>query len=128
MNQRIGFIGKASITRSEARKLTLMGRYIARTGRTLVYVPAQGSAEAIVSGVQGEGGVTEAIRSGVIGASDHTFVYADARLFTRLQEAMPDIVDSRAVTLIFSELELDIWLRSIRAVFESQGITPPVDK
>jgi hypothetical protein len=123
---KIGFIGKAQISKSEQAKLRLMGRCIARAGRSLTVVLAQGAAEAVVSGVQDEEGRVTALQTGVISASDHTFVYADERLFARLKTVNPQITDAKNVTLIFSELELDLWLKSIHKVFEQAGLQPPV--
>lgn len=123
---KIGFIGKAQITPSETAKLSLMGKCIARSGRTLQIVPAQGSAEAVESGVRAEGGVANHLERGVIESSDHTFVYADDRLFRRLQGANPNVTNDKKVTLIFTELELDLWLRQVAKVFEKAGLQPPV--
>lgn len=118
INKVIGFIGKAHITPSEKAKLVVLGDYIARMGRTLCISPAQGAASAVESGVIGAEGKVLRETTGILSKSDHTLVYADERLLNRLLEVNPRIKDDTKVSLISSELELDLWLKSVEGLLK----------
>lgn len=121
----IGIIGKTILTEKEEALLVLLGRIIARAGKTLIIVPAAGTARAVQVGVIYEDGTVQEIEKGVLGLSAHAFVYADERLLSRLQKIDPNISSRRNVTLLFSELEIELWIDAAKTVFKEMGLQFP---
>lgn len=122
----IGIIGKLVLNAHEKEALVYIGRCIALLGHTLVIVPAKGTADAIREGIQVEGGETRELETGVIDTADHTLVYPDKRLLSRLLTAYPDIKDNanEHVTVIAADL-LDEWVDAMKLILIEKEITPP---
>ncbi len=121
----IGVIGKTRITEEEYDLLVTLGKVIARAGKSLIIVPAEGTAKAVQVGVSLEGGVTIEIAKDVLGQSAHAFVYADERLVERLRQLDPNITQRRNVTLLFSPLEIELWLDAAKTIFKEKGLEFP---
>ncbi len=118
----IGVIGKARLTPRERQLLIQLGRVIALAGKTLVIVPAPGTAEAVEMGVKLEDGPVARLGTGVVSTSAHVFIYADARLMARLRDANPSIDNDPQVTLLSSPIEIEMWLDAAAAVLRKRGI------
>ena len=125
MNTTIGFIGKAKITETEQRLLTLMGQVIAAAGKELIIVPAPGATESVENGVKMEGGKVRRLETGVLNATAHTFIFADERLMTRLRATNPNIDTDPSVFLLSSPIEIEMWLDAAKIVLADRKITFP---
>lgn len=121
----VGFIGKLGITGREERLLKLVGKCIARAGKTLVIVPAKGSTAVVKVGVIDENGVVQEIEKNVRGLSAHTIVYADERLLNRLNDLDNKFFKDPHVTLLSSPLEIELWLKAARRVLSEKGLAFP---
>lgn len=98
--KRIGIIGKADLTEEERTALFRLGTQIAQLDCTVVLIPTKGTANTVREGVEAADGETEIVDRGVITRADHTLVYPDSVLLTRLLEAYPDLEDNDKVTII----------------------------
>ena len=96
----VGIIGKRVITQQERTSLHLAGKFIARLGHTVQTIPQKGVSEAVVRGVESEGGNTRQLDANVIEKSDVTFVYPDTRLLTRLLAVYPNLRSNERVIVI----------------------------
>lgn len=123
-NRTIGIIGKPKLSRTEHDALAYIGRCIARRGQRLATVPAPGTAAAVREGVESEGGEVVALAENVVDASDHTFIYPDTTLLTRLLTAYPDLHDRSDITVIHTK-DLSTWVLAAKEVLIEVGLTPP---
>lgn len=119
-NRTIGVVGRANLTEDERTALVEVGAIIAKLNRTVATVPALGTAQAVREGVELEGGTLLDLESDVIGQADHTFVFADKALLTRLQARYPSLATLPNVTIVDTATE---WLEAMRVVAEEHGIT-----
>lgn len=120
----IGVIGKSVLTDAEKQKLYRFGQCIAILGHTTAVIPTKGTADQVSEGVKAQGGEIRVLESGVIDASDHTFVYPDSRLLSRLQHQYPNLTENKNVTVI-REDQLDRWLVGTIRLINELGLTPP---
>lgn len=123
-NRVIGIIGKPKLSKLERDALTYIGKCIARRGQKLATVPAPGAAGAVREGVESEGGEVVSLAENVIDASDHTFIYPDETLLTRLLTVYPDLHEREDITVIAPH-ELPLWTRAAKEVLIEVGLTPP---
>lgn len=123
-NPRIGIIGRPVLNADEKRALRYLGRCVALLGHSLVFIPTKGTADQLREGVEAEGGVTHVLESDVIGNADHTLIYPDKRLLTRLLATYPNLNENENVTII-EETNLNIWIAAVTQLLTERGITPP---
>lgn len=122
--RRIGIIGKTVLNDAEKQKLYRFGQCIAILGHTTQLIPAKGTADQVSEGVKAQGGEINVLEVGVIDASDHTFVYPDPRLLSRLRHSYPNLDTDKNVTVI-REDQLDRWLVGTITIINELGLTPP---
>lgn len=120
----IGILGKPDLTDEEAGELRQLGQLIATLGCTLAYIPTDGTTSAVREGVEAADGEMQRLDRGVIQHADHTLVYPDGRLLTRLLAAYPDLEDNAKVTII-EEGCVAKWNVALTRLCEEKGLTPP---
>ena len=125
MKDHIGVIGKTELSDKETTLLTMLGRVIARAGKTLVTVPAKGTVAAVEMGNELEHGQLLHLEQGTINASAHTFIYADERLMSRLRKVNPDLDQRDDIFLLSQPIEIELWLEAARTVLTDKGIAFP---
>jgi len=120
----IGILGKSKLSTEEAEELHYLGQLIGTLGVTLAYIPTDGTSDAVRKGVEAADGETQRLDRGVIQHSDHTLVYPDGRLLTRLLTAYPDLEDNDKVTII-EEGCVSRWITALTRLIEEKGLTAP---
>lgn len=123
-NRTIGIVGKSVLTDEEKATLTFVGRAIARLGHKLAFVPAKGTADRVREGFESEGGETVVLERDVIGQADHTLVYPDKRLLTRLRTTYPDLT-TRADVLVIREDQLEEWKDAVVTTMNERNVPIP---
>ncbi len=123
-NRTIGIIGKSTLTDEEKATLTFVGRAIARLGHKLALVPAKGTADRVREGFESEGGETVVLERDVIGQADHTLIYPDRRLLTRLRATYPDL-NERTDVLVIREDQLEEWKWAVITTLEERNVPVP---
>lgn len=112
----LGLIGKPVLNDQEKSDLFYLGQLIAASGNKLAVVPARGAADATRKGVEAEGGEVLELDSDVIGQSNHTIVYPDARLLARLRKSYPGIHETRSI-LVIPDGQLPVFLYGVEQAF-----------
>ena len=123
-NPVIGIIGRSVLTDDEKATLTFIGRAIARLGHKLALVPAKGTADRVREGFEFEGGETVVLEKDVVGTADHTLIYPDHRLLTRLRATYPDL-EVRADVLVIQQHQLEEWKNAVEVTLDDKGIERP---
>lgn len=123
-NPVIGIIGKRTLTSRERQALIYIGRCIARLGHTLTLAPSPGVADTVREGFEAEGGTVIPVDHGVIDTADHTLVYPDKRLLTRLQAAYPDL-EAKDNVLVVTANQLDEWVTAVNKTMANKGMPLP---
>jgi hypothetical protein len=122
--KRIGFVGKGVLTPKETGIIWYIGRCIAKLGHTVIIAKAQGATGALRDGVEREGGSLETVTSGIIEASDHTWIYPDPQLTAKMKMKYPDLLE-RDDVIIITEEQLDEWYESVRTVLLERNVALP---
>lgn len=120
----LGVIGKRTINNQERATLRYLGRCFAKLNRQVALIPAQGVAAAVREGYESEGGVVLELETNVIGQADHTLVYPDKRLLTRLLNVYPNLHDRDNVLIIEPE-KLNELVKAINGTLATRGIPAP---
>lgn len=123
-NDLIGIIGRSVLNTEEKAAFIFIGRSIARLGRTLAYIPSKGVADKVREGVEMEGGKTLVLERDVIGTADHTLIYPDQRLLSRLRTSYPNL-EAQVDVGIIEERLLPEWLDAVRDVLDEHGLEHP---
>jgi hypothetical protein len=123
-NPVIGIIGKRVINSRERAALRYIGRCAARLGHTLAFVPAKGVADAVREGAELEGGELLPLERDVIGVANHTHVYPDKRLLSRLLAVYPNL-ESMTNVLVIREDQLDEWVDAVNQTMKDRGVPLP---
>lgn len=74
-----------------------------------------------------ENGTVTTVAADVIGASDHTLIYPDDRLLTRLLTTYPDLHE-RTNAVVIPAHELKEWLNATLTIMYERGVDPPPDR
>lgn len=83
-------LGKSTINKIEYDPLVLIGRALARRGKTLFTTNTPGAPKAIVDGYTKEGGTPTYIgKGGIPGNADEVLIFTDARYQAKLDERDP---------------------------------------
>lgn len=122
--KKVGFIGTDLATKTEKRQLHFIGRCIARLGHSIITTNTAGSVSALREGVLVEGGDALDVEAGVIDQSDHTLVFADERLLSRLHERYPDLHE-RSDVVIIEKHQLLEWVDAMSSLLIERGIAEP---
>lgn len=120
----IGIIGKTVLNDQEKASLRWIGRAIARLGHHLAYIPAKGTSDQLREGVEAENGETQRLDTQIIETADHTLIYPDQRLLSRLRNSYPNLDNEENVSVI-DPPELPLWIKAIEALLNERGITSP---
>lgn len=120
----IGFIGRRDITDREGKILILIGKALARLGHTLVTVPTEGATARVREGVETEKGGLLDLQSGVLEQSDHTLLYPDPQLLSRLTDKYPDMQTQYKVTILRPD-QLESFWWAMRQIMAEQQVPIP---
>lgn len=120
----VGIIGKRSLNPREKAQLRYVGRCIARLGHTLGHIPTKGASEAVVKGVEVEGGATRVLDGKIIETVDRTVIYPDDRLLARLLHAYPDLTVRDDVMLIYDG-QLPELVNALNTILTERHIALP---
>ena len=123
-NRVIGILGKSTLNDKEKTTLYFIGRCIARLGHTLAFIPTKGTTDSVREGMETEGGKLLPLERDVIGTADHTLVYPDKRLLSRLSNLYPDL-NAKANVLIIREDQLNEWREAVITTMKDKSIPLP---
>jgi hypothetical protein len=123
-NPVIGIIGKRVINTRERAALRYIGRCAALLGHTLAFIPSKGVADAVREGAELEGGKLLVLEHDVIGTANHTLVYPDRRLHSRLLAAYPNL-EAMTNVLVLREDQLDEWVEAVNETMKDRGVPRP---
>lgn len=112
---RVGVIGRGRLSDAERDSLFLLGRLLARAGRTLVTTKAPGTNTAVAAGYASEGCEPTFLDARLFEAIDLAIVYPDQELLDRLTDAR--VLDPSRHTVLLDQRELDQFLDIVTTRF-----------